>query len=244
MQNYINSAESLIDLSFKNRAGALNILPGFLNNFKELEGELEALGDSIEKDIQNLQANSLHTSSQGQWIILLVHLLPLIGLMTTSLWIVKSVRMPLNQAVTLLQGLADGDLQHKLTIESNDEFGSMAQAFNQSIEKSMSSTLRTIKGAAGALTDSSSHLSLVSGQMNNNAGTTSSQALMVSAAAEQISSNVQTVAAGPEEMSASIKEISRNVAEATRVTGSAVEAAETTNKMVSRLGESSAKSAM
>ena len=42
-------------------------------------------------------------------------------------------------------------------------------------------------------------------------------------------------------MSASIKEISRNVAEATRVTGSAVEAADTTNKMVSRLGESSAE---
>ena len=66
---------------------------------------------------------------------------------------------------------------------------------------------------------------------------------VVAAAAGEVSRNVQTVAAGSEQMGASIREIAHNATEAAAVAGQAVTAVETTTETVSRLGESSRRSA-
>jgi methyl-accepting chemotaxis protein len=52
---------------------------------------------------------------------------------------------------------------------------------------------------------------------------------------------VQTVASGADQMGASIKEIAKNTTEATRVAHSAVQTAESTNKTIGKLGQSSAE---
>ena len=68
-----------------------------------------------------------------------------------------------------------------------------------------------------------------------------SRSWVVSAAAEQVSRNVQTVATGAEEMGASIREIAQNANEAARVAASAMQAAESTNATVAKLGDSSVR---
>ncbi len=100
---------------------------------------------------------------------------------------------------------------------------------------------RAVGGSAAALTASSSELSAVSTQMSAGAEETATQAGVVSAAAEQVSSNVATVASAVEELGASIAEIAGHASEATRVSARAVDAAETTNTTVSKLGTSSAE---
>ena len=65
------------------------------------------------------------------------------------------------------------------------------------------------------------------------------QASTVSAATEQVSRNLQTVATGAEEMSSTIKEIAKNAGEAAKIASEAVRSAQTTNAIVSKLGESS-----
>ena len=96
--------------------------------------------------------------------------------------------------------------------------------------------------AANAMTlgAASEELSSVARQMSGNAHETLSQANVVSAAVEQVNRNIQTVATGTEEMTASIREIAKNASDAARVATSAVKAAETTNAIVGKLGESSA----
>lgn len=239
-QTYVSDARMIINLAFTNRPLAIAKLPVFIEAFRTLESKLETLGDMIEKDVKQAQMDSDQVSAQGQRTIFGALLIAMLGMVGFTIWIVRSVKRPLEMAVSLMQGLAVGDLQHKLTLESNDEFGQMATAFNQSIE-SMSGTLRSISHAANTLAQSSTSLTNVSQQMSANAEDTTSQAVVVSAAAEQVSSNVQTVAAATEEMTASIKEIARNVSDATHVASTAVEAAEATNMMVSRLGQSSAE---
>jgi methyl-accepting chemotaxis protein len=75
--------------------------------------------------------------------------------------------------------------------------------------------------------------------MSSAAEQTADRAESVSSAAEHVSDSVQTVSAGTEEMGASINEIARQAADAARVATEAVGVAETTNSLVSRLGESS-----
>ncbi len=92
---------------------------------------------------------------------------------------------------------------------------------------------------AQTLGESSQNLDAVSQRMGSSAEETAAQATMVSAASEQVSKSVQTVAAGTEEMTASIREIAKNASESARVAATAVAAAESTNRTITKLGESS-----
>ena len=101
--------------------------------------------------------------------------------------------------------------------------------------------LDQIVASATTLGSSAEELTAVSTQMAANAEETSAQANVVSAASEQVSKNVQTVATGIEEMNSSIREIAKNAVESARVVGQAVSAADTANRTISKLGDSSSE---
>jgi methyl-accepting chemotaxis protein len=105
----------------------------------------------------------------------------------------------------------------------------------------MSDVLTGVVEQSEDLNKAAGQLSAVSQEMTVNAEETAAQSNTVSAAAEQVSANVQTVAAGTEEMSASIREIARNAAEAAKVAREAVTLANTTNAIMTKLGESSSE---
>jgi Methyl-accepting chemotaxis protein (MCP) signalling domain len=100
---------------------------------------------------------------------------------------------------------------------------------------------RSVRHSAEALDRSSSDLGAVSSQLGSSAQETAVQAGVVSAAAEQVSANVSTVATAVEELGASITEIASNTSEAASVAARAVDAAQSTNQTVSKLGASSAE---
>jgi methyl-accepting chemotaxis protein len=105
----------------------------------------------------------------------------------------------------------------------------------------MADVLASVTRHSQELDGAAAELSTVSQQMSANAEETAAQSNTVASAAEQVSANVQTVAAGTEEMSASIREIARNAADAAKVAGEAVALANTTNGIVTKLGESSSE---
>ena len=68
---------------------------------------------------------------------------------------------------------------------------------------------------------------------------TSAQSTSLSRSADQVHRNVQAVAAGTEEMGSSIHEIAQSASRATTVAAAAVEKANRTNELVTKLGEAS-----
>jgi methyl-accepting chemotaxis protein len=106
---------------------------------------------------------------------------------------------------------------------------------NENIKSILTNVAENSQTLAGA----SEELTATSQQMAGNAEETSAQSSVVSGASDDVSTNIQTVAAGTEEMSASIKEISQSATKATEITNDAVRLAESTNKTVTQLGESS-----
>ncbi len=139
----------------------------------------------------------------------------------------------------VVDAAARGDLTKPIPITGDDSVGRLGQglgAFFATMRQSMSG----IAGNATTLGAASEELSSVAKEMTGNAGETTTQANVVSAAVEQVNRNIQTVATATEEMTASIREIAKNASDAARVATSAVKAAETTNTIVSKLGESSA----
>src|SRR5260370_27387002 len=152
--------------------------------------------------------------------------------------IARSILGPLKETLIVLQGLADGDLRHQITVDSADEVGAMGRALNRAID-GVAKAIGLIAENAVRVASASEELNSTSQQITANAEETSAQADVVSKAAQQVSQNLQTVAAGAEEMGASIKEIAKNATEAARVATAAVKVAETTTATVSKLGDSS-----
>lgn len=150
----------------------------------------------------------------------------------------KKLQEKVDSILVVVSAAAQGDLTKEITVKGSDAIGQMGEGLSLFIHK-MRTSLTDIGHNAETLASSSEELTAVSQQMAGNAEETSNQARVVSAASEQVSKNVETVSTGADEMSSSISEIAENATKASRITGEAVDLAETANKTIGKLGESS-----
>jgi len=134
----------------------------------------------------------------------------------------------------------EGDLTQRIRVSSTDEVAEVARGFNAFVEK-IEGTIARVAENAQQVAAASEEFSATSQQITANSEETTAQANTVSAATEEVSRSLQTVATGAEEMSATIKDIAKNASESARVAADAVKTAQTTNAIVSKLGDSSAE---
>ncbi len=152
----------------------------------------------------------------------------------------EDLKNKVNSILDVVKSASQGDLTQTITVTGSDPIGQMGEgleSFFGNLRHSMSSIAENATALAGA----SEELSAVSTEMSGSADETSSQANIVSAASEQVSANVHTVATGVEEMNSAIREIAKNASEASRVSQQAVDVASSTNRTITKLGESSAE---
>lgn len=153
--------------------------------------------------------------------------------------VLTSIERPLARIHQLFQALAERNLTHRVDLQSTDEFGAMTEVANAAVE-SMRGVLQSISEQADALAAASEELKVVSEHMSANAEQTAAQAHVVTAASEQVSSSVQAMASSTDGLDASVREISRSTTDASEASSKAVMLAETADRAVTRLGESSA----
>ena len=199
-----------------------------------------ALSRAVEPRLDGLLSTRIAGFRQNE------HLVEYLGglALFVALWLFagfyRSVTGGVHQLITVLEGVATGDFSRPITIDSNDEVGSVASALRDTQER-VGSTLDGIASGSSTLSSASEELSAVSQDMSAAAEETAVQASTVSAAAEQVSHNVQSVSAGAEQLGASIQEISKSTSEAAQVASQAVAVAAATNETVVKLGTSSAE---
>lgn len=99
--------------------------------------------------------------------------------------------------------------------------------------------IENIGEASRQLAAASEELNATAKQMSINAEKTSSVANSTVAASEEVAQGVRSVSTNTEEMSAAIKEIARNASEASASSSLALKQAQSTNKIIIQLGESS-----
>jgi methyl-accepting chemotaxis protein len=192
---------------------------------------------SVRASTDELVANATSNSRA----LFLISLLTLIAACVAVAVVTRqAVIKPIARIKTLLLSLAEGDLTHRLDVNSEDEVGQMAGALNTTVAR-ISGVIGAIQSESVNLANASEEFSSVSQQISANSEETSAQANAVSAATEEVSRNLQTVATATEEMSASISEIAKNASESARIASEAMQVAAETNAIVGKLGESSAK---
>jgi methyl-accepting chemotaxis protein len=208
--------------------------------FEALLGAISSDQNQMAKKVGNEALEiRVHSARLESTIFALV----VVGILLLSVWglaLVRSVSKALNNMISMVQDLAEGegDLTKRLEIVSNDELGELAKWFNTFLDE-IHDIIAQVAKTAEQVASASEALNTTSQQITANSVETSAQAEVVSKAAQAVSQNLQTVATGAEEMETSIKEIARNATEAAKVATSAVKVAEATTVTVSKLGESS-----
>ena len=106
-----------------------------------------------------------------------------------ALWIVRSITRPLNQAVSVANQLAEGDLAVRIDVVSRDETGMLLASMKNMVEK-LSQIITEVRSAADNLASASEE---------------------VSATAQSLSQGSSEQAASVEETSASIEQMSASI---------------------------------
>jgi methyl-accepting chemotaxis protein len=183
--------------------------------------------------------------------ILMVIVAVIVAVVALAMSVTALIVKPINGAVKMLKDIAEGegDLTKRLNVDSHDEIGEMASWFNAFMDK-LQAIIRQIAGDAATLTEASSTLSAISGQMTTGAENMSGRSGQVAASAEEMSANLNSVAAASEqaagnvnmvasaaeEMTATVNEIARNSEKAHAITESAVTKAGGASVKVDELG--------
>ncbi len=120
----------------------------------------------------------------------------------------RSTTKPIENAVESLTRISEGDLTHKVEVESEDELGQMSEKINVMIDN-LRDVVHNIEEGSSAIYESSQEMARTSQMMSDGAG-------QQAASAEQVSSSV-------EQMNAQISQNSENAQETERIAAKALE---------------------
>ncbi len=241
--------QELTQLSHKNT----NLYSAQLTLTKSIEkgNRVMAATENLEK-LMSAQMKASRNESQGIYrntlfMILSGTVISLAVMGIIGVLIARSITVPLNRSLEVLDALSHGDLTRRLELDQKDEVGRMARAMNQVAERLVHVVSR-IRGASGQMGCNSSKLNTVSGELQRQSEATSNQTQAVAAGASQMSGTIHTMAASAEEMSMSVaaisaatEEISTNISSisgSAQITSRGVQEASATMSEINRaLGE-------
>ncbi|MBE9556226.1 MAG: HAMP domain-containing protein [Proteobacteria bacterium] len=211
-------------------------------------------------------SKSAADSSQGAITAGLVFVTVLIAFLYVT---GSTITKPIAYLTTVMEKLADGDLEVEVETARRDELGKMAvavqvfkdnagekirleqeqEASKQRAEEEKRQTMmemadrfeRQVKQVVDGVSSSATEMQATAQQMSATAEETTQQSASVAAASDEATANVQTVAATAEELSASIAEIGRQVNQSATIAANAVDEAEATNSTVQGLAEAASK---
>lgn len=110
-------------------------------------------------------------------------------------WLTRLITRPLNEAVSMANRLADGDLMVKITVDSRDETGQLLSAMQNMVIK-LTEIISSVRGSADSLSSASEEVSAT--------------AQSLSQASSEQAASVEECSASVEQMSASINQNTEN----------------------------------
>lgn len=239
LERYVAEAEEVAALVGRGDHNAATLrAQQFSLAYRQLGPRTEAVSNALAGEVAAMHERSEVLTRAALTFVVIVTLFAALALLLTARAIVAGIVRPLEQAMEVMDAIAEGDLDTRLTHHADDELGRMSESINRAVE-SLSLTLAGITRNAYTVGSASEELAAVSQEMFANANETSTQTSVVSSAAEQVNANVRLVATSAQQVGASIREVAQNAQEAAQVARTAVQVADKAESTVQKLGASS-----
>jgi len=171
------------------------------------------VGISVEKEKAYAALSSFRTSALVATIIAVVFIMVLLGML------IRVLMRPLTDMGRAMSNIAEGegDLTRRLTVQSQDEFGTLALAFNRFVER-IHGSIRDVASATEQVNEVAQRVLAASNSSMLNS--------------DEQASRTNSVAAAINELGAAAQEIARNAADASQQASGASHQAEDGRKVV------------
>ena len=178
------------------------------------EAQMQAKSEQVTNVINDTKKSAIR-SILGS-VVFLTIIFVVIAVITT-LFITKSIIAPLRQAIAMLQDIADGegDLTRELAINSDDELGELATAFNSFLSK-LRDIIKNVLGVASTLARSANDSTTAAHDILSGSKEISGIAQSAVEAVTSMTSNVEQVVEGVEQQTQSVDTTSRAINEISR----------------------------
>ncbi len=164
----------------------------------EVEEILEKVEEAASAEMADAMASADNAETTAIITLSSVTVIAVIVGILIGLFISRSITNPVKKLMTGLEALGGGDLTAKVDVDTTDEIGVMAEAFNQSSSKLLDA-MNKILGSSVEVGNASTQISSASEQL--------------AAGAEEQQAQLSEVATTMEQMSAMILEASKNADE-------------------------------
>ncbi len=186
-------------------------LDSVLQNAAQLTSAISSFHDAMQRSVQQqLQQSLADMRATRNHMVLLVALAVALGMGFMGVVILTTVG-GMNDAVTVVSHLAEGDYTHDIAAHGSDELARMMQAL-QSMQQKLSGVLSSVKDSA---------ITVATAARQINAGTSD-----LSARTEQQAANLEETASSMEEMTATVKQNADNARLANKLAQAARDQAE------------------
>jgi methyl-accepting chemotaxis protein WspA len=216
-ESLLQSAASVINQVFKDRAAAQPQFTRFMESFKALEKDQLELFDAIEEQINEANKRAVSTSELAQHFILIGSLIGCLLVFIASMLLVKSITGRINTAYKYLKQIVEGDLNVEVRMDIQDEItkilSAVAQLRSKLIKDVEESKLTTedLKSLVRQIQGSAVH---VNSSINELSATSREQESMVS----EVAATITQVATSSKEIASTTKELLRTMNEAAAIT--------------------------
>ena len=220
---YVTSYEQTLSLVAGDRDAAVKMAYG--DTYKELHAFADGLRKMVDHQQKNFNDNGersaqTYSSSKTQMAVwsLIAILLGVVG----AYWITRSITTPINQAVSIAQTIAAGDLTREFSAQTTDETGQLIQALHE-----MNANLVNIVSEvhSGSLTIMHATSDISQGNME------------LSARTEAQAGALEETASSMEELTSTVKQNADNARQADKMAQQASEVAMKGGQAVSHVVE-------
>ena len=252
-------------------------IPAALKLIPVIEKEEEHLDHAISQllfNVEKFTEKAVHTAHEHEKSALIMMILvtafgALINIIVALIIVKRSISTPLKEVIGGLNSLSSGDMSRDVKVNSNDEIGDVAKAYEKFKQvllqtKEMEEEQKRLKAKGeqdrkrmmleladkfekevgeiiSIVTSASSELSATAGSMSDVAAEVNTQASTVAGSSEQASENVQAVAAATEQMSLSVDKINMKITQAAEKSDVAVNETEKTSQQMETLNSNAEK---
>ena len=217
---YIDSGADVQKLARSDVSAAEIKMGAFNAAYKELEGAMEALSASIEKDVQ---AFSEETHERVDRAVLFVAIFLVSGtaaLVAFSWWLSQYISRPIEFAVRVAERIAAGDLSAKIQPQGNDESVQLLGTMDR-MQTSFSGIVQSVKQSSDSVAAASSEIA----QGNND----------LSARTEQQAAAIEQTNASMAEMGGTVSQNADAARQANQLAASASSVAVQGGEVVGRV---------
>jgi len=157
--------------------------------------------DSTVKEIHKFQEQHMKKAieqaeeqyTRARWIVIAASVIGLLLALGFGMVLTQSISRPLNNAVTVTERIASGDLTVKLEQTSQDEIGILLEALNKMTEN-LKKLIAEIQLASQSVASGSDELSASSEEITRTMNDLSARATQIATSAEEMSQSVLDIA--------------------------------------------------